>query len=322
MNLRQFRYISEIAKHDLNVSAAASALHTSQPGISKQVKLLETELGAEIFVRSSNRFSGITPLGQKIIGMARNIITEAANIKAASEDLKQEQSGLLVIATTHTQARYVLPEIMKCFSVRYPKVQLTLRHGDPTGISELLLSGKADIGVTTETAQHLRELLVLPCRRFQRVVIVPRGHELLNRKRLTLKVLAEYPLVTYEPAFTGRRQLEKAFEREGLKPKLVLSAIDADVIKSCVEHGLGIAVLSEVTYNQNVDSGLCSIPAGHLFEPSVTCIAIDRQRYLRRYAYDFIEMCAPPWNRANVQRATTLSRSRLSTRAKVAEASS
>lgn len=310
MNLRQLRYISEIAKRGLNISAVASALHTSQPGISKQVKLLEAELGSEIFVRSSNRLSGITPLGQKIIGMAQNVITEISNIKAASGGLDQERSGPLVIATTHTQARYVLPEIMKRFTLRYPKVQLTLRHGDPSRISELLLSGEADIGVTTDTAQHLRELLVLPCRRFQRVVIVPREHKLLNKKRLTLKILAEYPLVTYEPAFTGRRQLEKAFEREGLKPELVLSAIDADVIKSCVEHGLGIAVLSEVTYDQSDDSGLCAIPAGHLFEPSVTSIVIHRHRYLRRYAYDFIEMCAPPWSQANVQRATALPRSR------------
>jgi LysR family transcriptional regulator, cys regulon transcriptional activator len=310
MNLRQLRYISEIAQRGLNISAVASALHTSQPGISKQVRLLETELGAEIFVRSSNRLSGVTPLGQKIIGMAQNVIAEISNIRVASRDLEQERSGSFVIATTHTQARYVLPEIMKRFTLRYPKVQLTLRHGDPSRISELLLSGEADIGVTTETAKHLRELLVLPCRRFQRVVIVPRGHELLNKKRLTLKLLAKYPLVTYEPAFTGRRQLEKAFEREGLKPTLVLSAIDADVIKSCVEHGLGIAVLSEVTYDKSGDFKLCALPAGHLFEPSVTNIVIHRHRYQRRYVYDFIEMCAPPWSRANVQRATALRRSR------------
>jgi len=310
MNLRQLRYISEIAKRGLNISAVASALHTSQPGISKQIKLLEAELGAEIFVRSSNRLSGITPLGQKILGMAQNVIAEISNIKAASGDLKQETSGPLVIATTHTQARYVLPEIMKRFTLRYPKVQLTLRHGDPSRISDLLLSGEADIGVTTETAEHLRELLVFPCRRFQRVVIVPRGHELLNKKRLTLKLLAKYPLVTYEPAFTGRRQLDNAFTREGLKPKLVLSAIDADVIKSCVKHRLGIAVLSEVTYEQSADSDLCAIPAGHLFAPSITSIVVHRHRYLRRYTYDFIEMCAPCWTRANVQRASALPRSR------------
>ena len=310
MNLRQLRYISEIAKRGLNISAVASALHTSQPGISKQVRLLEVELGAEIFVRSSNRLSSITPLGQKIIGMAQNVIAEISNIKAASGDIEQEKSGPLVIATTHTQARYVLPEIMKRFTLHDPKVQLTLRHGHPSLIAELLLSGEADIGVTTETAQHLRELLVLPCRRFQRVVIVPHGHKLLDKKRLTLKALAEYPLVTYEPAFTGRRQLEKAFEREGLRPRLVLSAIDADVIKSCVEHGLGIAVLSEVTYDQSRDSELCAIPAGHLFEPSITSIVIHRHRYLRRYAYDLIEMCAPPWSRANVERAIALPRSR------------
>jgi LysR family cys regulon transcriptional activator len=301
MNLQQLRYITEIAKRDLNISSVAAALHTSQPGISKQVRLLESELGIEIFMRSANRLSNITPTGEKIIGMAQKIVAEIANIKVVSGDLRQEKSGPMIIATTHTQARYVLPEIMKRFTSNYDDVQIMLRHGDPLRISELILAGDADIGITSGTAHYPRELLVLPCRRFQRIVVVRRGHKLLNR-RLTLKAIAQYPLITYEPAYPGRAQLEKAFAREGLKPKIVLSATDADVIKSCVENGLGIAVLSEVTYDSRDDAALRAIPAGHLFDSSITSIVIHRHRYLRRYAYDFIEMCAPRWSRANVER--------------------
>lgn len=310
MNLRQLRYISEIAKRGLNISSVASTLHTSQPGISKQLRLLETELGGEVFFRSRNRLSGITPFGEKIIAMAQNVISEITNIRAAGKDLEQEASGQLLIATTHTQARYVLPETMKRFTSRFPKVQLTLSHGDPSRIHDLVLTGEADIGITSGTAQRIREFLFLPCRRFQRLVIVPRGHELLSKKRLTLAALEKFPIVTYEPAFPGRHALERAFAREGLKPRVVLSAIDADVIKSCVQQGLGIAVLSEVTYDERADSALCAIPAEHLFEPSITSIVIHRHHYLRRYAYEFIEMCAPRWSRADVERATALPRSR------------
>ncbi|MBI4203845.1 MAG: LysR family transcriptional regulator [Betaproteobacteria bacterium] len=302
MNLRQMQYVCEIARRDLNISAVAAALHTNQPGISKQVKLLETELGIEIFVRSRNRLSGITPHGQKIIAMAQAIVNEMANIKSASRDVVQESSGSLVIAVTHTQARYVLPEVIKKFAARYPKVRITMRHADPERIVEMLLSGHADLGVTTNDPPKVRDLIVLPCREFQRVVIVPRGHQ-LQRRRLTLKELARYPLVTYEPAFTSRETVIKAFAKRGLEPKVVLSAIDADVIKSCVEQGLGIAVLSEVTFEPQRDQNLCAIPAGHLFDRSVTKIWLCRNHHVRRYTYDFIEICAPRWTRSSIEHA-------------------
>ncbi len=303
MNLRQMRYVCEIAKRELNISSVASALHTNQPGISKQVKLLEIELGVEIFLRSRNRLSGITPHGQKIIAMAQNIVNETANIKAISRDVVQESSGPLVIAVTHTQARYFLPEAIKRFSLHHSKVRITMRHADPARIMEMLLSGDADIGVTTNDPPPVRELIALPCRESQRVVVVPSGHPLLQSRRLTLRQLARYPLITYEPAFISREIVVRAFAKHGLEPHVVLSAIDADVVKTCVEQGLGLAVLSEVTFDPLLDQKLRAIPAGHLFEPSVTKIWLCRNHYIRRYTFDFIEMCAPRMSRSNVQHA-------------------
>lgn len=300
MNLRQLRYIAEIAQHDLNISAVAAALHTSQSGISKQVKLLESELGIEIFVRSRSRLRGTTPQGQRVIEYASRALEEISNIHALSEERKLP--GRVTIATSHTQARYVLPAIMKRFSARYPKVRISVLHGDPAQIAELVRSGRADIGVSTESAR-LSELLTLPYRRFERVVIVPRGHALLGMKRLTLKALARYPLVSYEPQYSGRRDVVKAFEAAGITPQMTVSATDADVIKTYVEQGLGVAVLSEVTFDQTRDAGLRAIRAGHLFAASTTTLLLHRTRYLHQRAYDFVEMCLPKWTRAQVQRA-------------------
>ena len=300
MNLRQLRYIAEIAEHDLNISAVAAALHTSQSGISKQVKLLEGELGVEIFVRSRSRLRGTTPQGQRVIDYARDALDAIANIHALSEERKAP--GSIVIATSHTQARYVLPGIMKRFSDRYPKVRISLLHGDPSQTAELVRSGRADLGVSTETAR-VKELLTLPYQRFERIVIVPRGHALLGMKRVTLKALARYPLVSYEPQYSGRRDVVKAFEKAGLAPRMPVSATDADVIKTYVEQGLGIAVLSEVTFDAARDTALRAIRAAHLFAPSTTTLLVHRKRYLHRHAYDFIEMCLPKWTRAHVQKA-------------------
>jgi LysR family cys regulon transcriptional activator len=310
MNLRQMEYVCEIAKRDLNISSAASALRTNQPRISKQVKLLEAELGVEIFMRSRNRLSGITPHGQKIIAMAQTIVNESANIRAVSRDVVQESSGSLVIAVTHTQARYVLPEVIKRFSSRYPKVRMTMRQADPTRIVDMLLSGDADIGVTTNDPPPLRELVVFPCRESERLVIVPAGHPLLQSRRLTLKELARHPLVTYESAFASREIIVSAFAKQGLEPHVVLSAIDADVIKTCVEQGLGVAVLSAVTFDPLHDQKLRAIPASHLFEPSITKIWLCRNHYIRRYTFHFIEMCAPGLTRSNVEHAMGSMRAR------------
>jgi len=301
MNLRQLRYIAEIVDRDLNISAVAAALHTSQPGISKQVRLLENELGIEIFERSRSRLKSVTAEGLRVIQYARRALDEIANIHALSQ--ARISASTISIATSHTQARYVLPPIMKRFAAEHPKVQISVLHAHPAETVELVRSGQADIGVSTEAARGIRELLALPYRSFERVVVVPADHELLRKKRITLKTLSRYPLVTYEPQFTGRRDIVRAFQKQGLAPRMLVSATDADVIKAYVEQGLGIAVLSEVTFDASRDSGLRAIPAGHLFPPSTTTLLLHRKRHLHRATYDFVETCLPGWTRAKIQRA-------------------
>lgn len=301
MNLRQCRYIVEIAGNELNISRVAEALHTSQPGISKQVRMLETELGLDIFVRSGNRLSGITAGGERIIAYARRVMAEVQNIEAVASEQKQPNVGTLVLATTHTQARYVLPEVMKSFSEFHPRVKLAIRHGNPDQIRNMVSSGEADIGITTDAPPDTGNLIVMPWRQYDRVVIVPRKHKLLRERRISLKNIVHYPLITYEPQFTGRRELMRAFEQEGLNPTLSVSAIDADVIKTCVEQSFGIAVLSEVTFNPRRDAGLRAISAKHLFPPSITSLLVNRQRHLQKYVYDFIQTCLPTWNKSRLQ---------------------
>jgi LysR family cys regulon transcriptional activator len=303
MNLRQIRYIWEITKCDFNISRAAKALQTNQPGVSKQIRLLEDELGFPIFRRRRSRLSGVTSEGAKVVAMAENIVKEIANIKAISDDVRQEQSAALVIAATYTQAGYVLPQIMKRFAALHPNVTITMRHADPGRIMAMVEAGQADIGVTSEDPTSTRALLALPCRRFDKVVVVPKNHPLLKKKRLTLKDLVQYPLVTYDPSFTAGRQIVEAFRNEGLAPQTVVIAIGADVIKSCVEQGLGIAVLSQVSFDAQRDINLRALKAGHLFEPSTTKILLSRDRYVRRYTYDFMELCEPRWTRSNVQQS-------------------
>ncbi len=299
MNLQQLRYICEIAQRGLNISLAAKALNTSQSGISKQIKLLEQELGLEIFERSRNRIAGITASGQKVVVLAQEVIGCLNDIRSVSTASESEDSGALTVAISHTQARYVLPEALGQFTRRYPNVTLTLRHANPRQIAEMLIAGEADLGVTTENDRSIRGLGFLPCRRFERVLIVPEGHALLGVRDLGLADIARYPLVAYEQAFTGRRLVERAFEQAGLAPKVALSAIDADVIKACVERGLGVAILSEVTFDPARDTGLRAIPLGTLVAPSITSIAV-RHRRLRGYEYDFIAMCSADWTRARI----------------------
>ncbi|MGH9206540.1 MAG: LysR substrate-binding domain-containing protein, partial [Acidimicrobiales bacterium] len=237
MNLQQLKYVCEVASRGLNMSQAATSLNTSQPGISKQISQLESELGVEIFERSRNRISGMTPIGKRVLALAQDVVSQVGRIRTIARDFGVEAGGSLVVATSHTQARYVLPKVLEQFTRRYPGVDLTLRHGDPEQIAEMLLTGEADLGVTTETHRKDPSLVLLPCRQFRRVVIVPAGHPLLRVKKISLAAVARFPLVTYEKAYTGRRLVADAFEREGLSPKIVLSGIDADVIKTCVEHG-------------------------------------------------------------------------------------
>ncbi|MCC2682411.1 transcriptional regulator, LysR family [Nitrosospira multiformis] len=305
MKLQQLRYLCEVANQGLNLSKAAEILHTSQPGISKQIRLLENELGVDIFVRNGKRVVETTPPGRAILEIAERMLRDAKNLKQVGQEFANEASGSLTIATTHTQARYALPSAIQHFTARYPKVRLVLRQGNPTQIAELVTSGVADIAIATEAIELFSELVMLPCYQWNRCVIVPPRHPLLKLKELTLEAIAEHPIITYDFAFTGRSKINQAFDAKGLVPNVVLTAIDADVIKTYVELGLGIGILAQMAFEPSRDRHLRAIDASHLFEPSTTRIGISRNSYLRKYVYDFIEMFAPHLDRATVAAAMT-----------------
>ena len=303
MKLQQLRYLCEVANQGLNLSRAAKSLHTSQPGISKQIQLLEEELGVDIFIRNGKRIVKISPPGKAILKIAERIIQDTENLKRVSQEFTHPAGGTLTIATTHTQARYVLPTVIKRFTIRYPDVRLILRQGSPTQISELVTSGEADIAIATEAIELFHELVMLPCYEWNRCVIVPPTHPLLELKELTLEAIAQHPIITYDFAFTGRSKTNQAFESRGLTPNVVLTAIDSDVIKTYVELGLGIGILAKMAFDPKRDKHLKSINASHLFEPSTTRIGISRNSYLRSYIFDFIEMFAPHLTETTIRAA-------------------
>lgn len=293
MKLQQLRYICEVARQGLNLSAAAEKLYTSQPGVSKQIRLLEDELGVEIFVRHGKRFVEITRPGRDIIRVAERMLRDATNLKNVAQEFTSEQTGSLTIATTHTQARYALPPVVKRFTERYPGVRLSLRQGSPMQIAELASSGEADLAIATEAIELFSELVMLPCYNWNRCVVVPPAHPLLKVKPLTLEAIARYPIITYDFAFTGRSKINQAFEARGLVPNVTLTAIDADVIKTYVELGLGVGIVAYMAFNPDRDRQLRAIDASHLFESSTTHMGIRKNTYLRGYMYGFIEMFAP-----------------------------
>ena len=303
MNLQQLRYLNEIVRCNLNISAAADALYTSQPGISKQIKLLEAELGIDIFVRNGKRLVAITEPGKAILDIAQRMLHDTENLKQVSQEFHSQDSGHLTIATTHTQARYALPPVVKQFIKRYPGVKLGLHQGNPTQIAEQVLSGEADIGIATESLSLYDELITLPCYEWNHCVITPLNHPLLNEKKLTLAKIAQYPIITYDFAFSGRGKINAAFETANIQPNIALTAIDADVIKTYVELGLGIGILAKMAFIPERDKRLRMMDAGHLFKPSTTRIAIRKNEYLRGYTYDFIELFAPHLTRKVVAQA-------------------
>jgi len=303
MKLQQLRCLTEVARRGLNVSEAAEALHTSQPGVSKQIRALEDELGVQVFVRHGKRLVSITEPGKAVVVIAERILAEAQNLRRAGEEFANDQVGTLTIAATHTQARYALPKAVAAFKRRYPKVDLLLHQGNPTQICEQVLAGEADMGVATEAIGNYPELVSLPVYQWNRCVVVPPKHPLLKETPLSLDRLAEYPIVTYDFAFANRSLVEKAFESRNLKPHVVLTAQDADVIKTYVELGLGVGILAKMAFDAKRDTTLRAIDASHLFESSTTRLGIKRGAYLRRYAYDFIELFAPHLARSTVERA-------------------
>ena len=301
MKLQQLRYVTEVARRGLNVAEAAEALHTSQPGISKQIKALEDELGIQVFARHGKRLVAVTEPGKAVVAIAERILAEAQNLRRAGEEFANDQAGTLTVAATHTQARYALPTAVAAFKRRYPKVELVIHQGNPTQICEQVLAGEADMGVATEMISEVEGLVSLPVYQWNRCVVVPPKHALL-KGTLTLERLAEFPIVTYDYAFANRSLVQKAFEVRGLAPHIVLSAQDSDVIKTYVELGLGVGILAKMAFDENRDRALRAIDASHLFESSTTRLGIKRRAYLRRYAYDFIETFAPQLPRTIVER--------------------
>lgn len=307
MKFHQLRYINRVADLGLNISAAAEALHTSQPGVSKQIRLLEKELGVPIFHRSGKRLTDITPAGQAILPRVRNILREIENIERIGDEYKDQQTGVLTIATTHGQACYTLPDAVKAFTGKFPKVKLNLKQGLPQHIAELVLEGRADIVIATEAVNREKGLVALPCYRWNRCLLVTPDHPLLEIKHpVTLKNIVEYPLVTYDSAFADRTLVNKTFADAKLVPNVVFTALDSDVIKVYVELGLGIGLVASIAFDAKRDSGLRKIDISHLFKPSTTWIGIRRSSYLRSYAYEFIEQYAPHLDRRTVKAALHL----------------
>ena len=300
MKLQQLRYLCEVAKRGLNLSEAAGTLHTSQPGISKQIRQLEDELGVDILVRHGKRVVDMTEPGRAILGIAERILQDTDNMKQVAREFRDQAAGTLTIATTHTQARYSLPRVVSEFKRRYPKIRLTLKQGSPPQLAEMALTGEADIAIATEALDQYPKLLALAGYQWRHCVVVPEKHPLLDEKRVTLEMLAQYPIVTYDPAFAGRSHIDDAFRAQALAPDIVLSAVDSDVIKTYVELGLGIGIIAVVAFDEKRDRHLRSIGIGHLFGTMTTRIAVRRGATLRGFAYDFIEMFSPQLTRAVV----------------------
>jgi LysR family cys regulon transcriptional activator len=293
MNLQQLKYVSEVARRNLNVSEAAEALHTSQPGVSKQIRGLEDELGTAIFVRQGRRFTALTDAGREIVAAVDRILAEISNLKSVGDEFAHHAKGSLAVGVTHTQARYALPPVVTAFKKRFPDVKLKLLQGNPHQIAKMVLSGEADLAIATEALAEYPELVTLPCYRWHHCVVVPSRHPLTKVKPLTLEAIAAYPIVTYDSTFTGRTAVDRAFAARGLAPEIALTALDADVIKSYVSLGLGVGIISSRAFRKGKDEGLVALDCAHLFPAQTTRLAYKRGAYLRNYTVEFIRLFAP-----------------------------
>ena len=306
MNFQQLRSVREAIRQGFNLTEVAEVLHTSQPGVSRQIRELEDELGIEIFVRAGKRLTGLTPPGQTVLPIIERLLQEADNLKRAGDDYASAGRGVLTIAATHSQARYALPPAVRDFSAMHPEVSLRLHQGSPKQVAELLLAGEADIGVATEALADYAELVALPSYQWTHCVIVPPGHAIASDAErgvpLTLERLAQFPIITYEPGYTGRSHIDDAFRRQGIGFNLVLSAMDADVIKTYVDLGMGVGIIAGMAFDPARDSHLRAVDARHLFASNMTRVALRRGSFLRSYVYDFIRAFASPLTRDLVDR--------------------
>ncbi len=303
MNLHQFRFVQEAVRRGLNLTETAKALHTSQPGISKAILELEEELGVDIFARHGKRLRRVTEPGQQVLRSIEIIMREVANLKRIGEEYSLQDTGTLSIATTHTQARYVLPEPVAQLRRRFPKVHVTLHQGAPEQVARMLLDDAADIGLATESLAEVDALVSLPCYEWQHVLVVPAGHPLAAVERPTLEQIAAEPLVSYQSAFAGRRRVDAAFAQRGLAPRIVLEAIDSDVIKTYVRLGLGVGLVAEMAMAGETGGDLVAHPVGHLFGSNVARVAFKRGAYLRHFVYAFAELLSDRLPRALIERA-------------------
>jgi LysR family cys regulon transcriptional activator len=305
MNFNQLRFVRETVRRKFNLTMAAEALHTSQPGVSKAIIEFEEELGFPIFVRHGRRLTALTEPGRAILPVIERLLLEAENLKRIGKDFAAQEDGALTIATTHTQARYTLPRIVQAFRAAHPGVRVALLQGSPRQLAEMVLRDEADVAIATESIADVDGLVSVPCFTWQHVAIAPTGHPLLEQtkgKPLTLEVLARFPIVTYDAAFAGRRRIDEAFAARRIEPDIVLAAIDADVIKTYVEAGLGVGIVANVAYDATRDAGLVALPVGHLFGSQVTHLAIKRGATLRGFVHHFIELVAPEVDRAMIER--------------------
>lgn len=303
MNFQQLRIIRETLRHNFNLTEAANALRTSQSGVSKHIRDLEDELGLQIFVRRGKRLLGLTEPGEQVARAVERILAEAQNLEHVSWEFEKGAAGTLTVATTHTQARYVLPKVIGQFRRAYPEVRLNLKQLGPKDIANAIIEGEADLGVATDTLEQHPGILAFPYFTWEHAVVVPQSHPLAGQERLTLENIAAYPLITYDEGLTGRARIDAAFEAVGIAPDFAMSALDSDVIKTYVEHGLGVGIIASMAYDGEGDRGLALVRCDGLFRPSTSSIAVRQGRPLRKYVYGFIELCSPALTESLVRKA-------------------
>ena len=303
MNIHQLRFVREAVRQNFNLTEAAKALFTSQPGVSKAIIELEEELGVDIFRRHGKRIRGLTEPGRAILRSVEIIMQEVDGLRRIGNEFAAQDSGSLTIATTHTQARYMLPSVVQAFMQKFPKVRLSLLQGSPKQIIDMVMRDQADLAIATEAIEDTDGLVALPCYQWEHVLVVPPDHPLLKSQKITVEEIASYPLITYDSAFTGRGRIDHAFSLRGLKPDVLLEAIDADVIKTYVELGMGVGIMAGMAFDVERDKGLQVIPVGHLFGTNVSRVVLKQGAYLRSYVYSFVEQMAPTLNRKMVEKA-------------------